>query len=70
MPLPIPKKTEDINDFTIRCIMDTSLIADYPDPDARIMICANIYLGITPIFPKKPEKISIDQPPSKDIPKR
>lgn len=51
MPLPTPKKEESLTEFVNRCINDQVAAEKFPDDGLRLTVCANIFMGKTPIVP-------------------
>jgi hypothetical protein len=43
MPLPNPRPTETKKDFLRRCMMDETMISEFPDTDQRFAVCNTQY---------------------------
>jgi len=39
MPIPTPKPTENQKDFIKRCMMDSTMISEFPKTDQRFAVC-------------------------------
>lgn len=44
MPIPIPTKAEDKNDFIARCMTDETMNKEFPDSKQRIAICQHQWI--------------------------
>ena len=43
MPLPKPKPTEAQGEFVSRCVVDFTMLREYPDPKQRQAVCYSLY---------------------------
>jgi len=39
MPLPKPRATESKKEFVRRCMMDNTMITEFPETDQRFAVC-------------------------------
>lgn len=39
MPLPTPKPSESKKEFVRRCMMDNTMITEFPETDQRFAVC-------------------------------
>jgi len=40
MPIPIPKASEEMDDFIPRCMSDQTMNKEFPNEEQRLAICA------------------------------
>jgi len=40
MPIPIPKASEEMDDFIARCMSDDIMKTEFPNEEQRLAICA------------------------------
>jgi len=57
MPLPNPKPTESNNQFIQRCIIDDTMLSEYPDRRQRYAVCVSISTNKTVLNKQQKRKI-------------
>jgi hypothetical protein len=43
MPIPQPNKTENKQEFVIRCMSNDTMIKEFPKQDQRLAVCSSTF---------------------------